>query len=109
MLNIVFGRHNLPKGYVLDTREYFKKEITPAWTAHPLVREFLKDIDGSEVLGDYVLKNRWGIVIAVEKMSTGCKTLCSILFQDKDRYFYGSAMGDNCIPYLMRIAQSITM
>ena len=37
-------------------------------------------------------------------VSTGCKTLCDIYYHGNNTIFYGSGMGDNCIPFLMEIA-----
>lgn len=107
MLNIVFGRNNCPdKNYVLDTRVYFKRNKEPWWFEDDFVKEFLKAIDDSEVLFEEALKDFRGHGISTEMMSTGCKTLCDIYYDRDDKWFYGSAMGDNCIPFLMRIAKS---
>jgi hypothetical protein len=37
-------------------------------------------------------------------ISTGCKSLCNIYFSD-GIIFYGSGMGNNCIPFLVRISE----
>lgn len=106
MLNIIFGRDNCPtEDYVLDTRIYFSEYKEPWWFENDLVKKFLKEIDGSEVLFEEALKNYLGHGISTEMMSTGCKTLCCILHDNSGKWFYGSAMGDNCVPFLVEIAR----
>lgn len=106
MLDVVFGRDNCKdKNYVLDTRVYFTKNKKPWWFENDFVKKFLKEIDDSEVLFEEALKNRFGHGISTEKMSTGCKTLCCIYYDTLGKTFNGSAMGDNCIPFLMEIAR----
>lgn len=105
MLYVTFGRHTAPKGYILDTRIYFSQNKQYWWFEEDFVKRFLKDIDQCEVLFEEALKDRMGRGISTEMMSTGCKTLCDIYFDEKGRCFYGSAMGDNCVPYLIEIAR----
>ena len=105
VLNIVFGRENCKKKYVLDTRIYFRRNKKPWWFENDFVKKFLKAIDRCEVLFEEALKDEAGHGISTEMMSTGCKTLCSIYYNTEDIIFYGSAMGDNCIPFLMEIAR----
>ena len=106
MLNIIFGRDNCPdQNYVLDTRVYFKRNKEPWWFEDEFVKRFLKVVDGSEVLFEEALKDWRGHGISTEMMSTGCKTLCDIYYDTDEKWFYGSAMGDNCIPFLIEIAK----
>lgn len=104
MLNIIFGRENCKEDYILDTRIYFRRNKEPFWFEDDFVKSFLKGIDGSEVLFEEALKDKFGHGISTEMMSTGCKTLCSIYHDKENKIFYGS-MGDNCVPYLMEIAR----
>lgn len=103
MLNIIFGRENSPD-FVLDTRIYFRRNKKPEWFEDSFVKKFLKEIDGSTVLFEEALKDYRGRGISTEMVSTGCKTLCDIYYHGSDTIFYGSGMGDNCIPFLMEIA-----
>lgn len=102
MLNIVFGRENCEE-FNLDSRLTFRQNKKPEWFQDPFVKKFIKAVDGSEVLFDEALKDRWGHGISTEVISTGCKTLCCIYYLDG--WFYGSLMGDNCIPFLLEIAR----
>ena len=105
MLDVIFGRDFCKRKYILDTRIYFTKNKKPEWFSDPFVQRFIKDIDGSTVLFEEALKDRWGHGISTEWLSTGCKTLCCIYFDRNNTLFYGTALGDNCVPYLMEIAR----
>lgn len=104
-LHIIFGRENCPSEYILDTRIYFRKHKKPEWFENEDVKEFLLGVEGTTVLFEEALKDRDGHGISTEMICTGCKTLCDILFGDENLIYNGSAMGDNCIPYLMKIAE----
>lgn len=104
MLDIIWGRENAPE-FVLDTRIWFSRHKKPEWFENEFVKRFLKDIDGSTVLFQEALSDYRGRGISTEMISTGCKTLCDIYFCEDDTIFYGSAMGDNCLPFLIEIAQ----
>lgn len=102
MLNIVFGRENLEE-FELDARLIFRRNKKPEWFQDEFVRQFLKEIDGTTVLFEEALLDYKGRGISTEMISTGCKTLCCIYFLDG--WFYGSLLGDNCIPFLLKIAK----
>lgn len=106
MLNIIFGRDFCKQDYVLDTRVYFRRHKKPEWFEDDFVKKFLMGVDGTTVLFEEALKNRWGHGISTDKISTGCKTLCCIYYDTEGKWFFGSAMGDNCVPYLMEIARN---
>lgn len=108
MLNIIWGRENLkdlvPR-FVLDPRIWFSDHKQPEWFEDPFVKKFLKSVDNTTVLFEEALKDYKGRGISTEMISTGCKTLCCI-FNDRDNHiFYGSAMGDNCLPFLVEMAK----
>lgn len=102
MLNIVFGRENLEE-FELDARLIFRRNKKPEWFQDEFVRQFLKEIDGTIVLFEEALLDYKGRGISTEMISTGCKTLCCIYFLDG--WFYGSLLGDNCVPFLLKIAE----
>lgn len=107
MLLVSFGREGRPGKYILDTRIYFRKHKKPEWFQDEFVQRFLKEIDGTTVLFEEALKDKFGHGISTEMMSTGCKTLCCIYFNRNDNLiFYGTAMGDNCYPFLLEMART---
>ncbi len=102
MLNIVFGRENLEE-FELDSRLIFKSNKRPEWFEDSFVKRFLKEVENSTVfMGECIIDYK-GRAISSEMISTGCKTLCCIYYLD-DMWFYGSLMGDNCVPFLLEIA-----
>lgn len=103
MLNIIFGREHCDN-FILDPRIWFRKNKKPEWFEDPFVQEFLKEVDNTEVLFEEALKDYRGRGISTEMISTGCKSLCDIYFSD-GIIFYGSGMGNNCIPFLIRISE----
>lgn len=106
VLNIIFGRENCPESFNIDNRIYFRKNKKPEWFEDDFVKEFILAIDKATVLFEEALKDRWGHGISVDKISSGSKSLCCIYYDDKGTIFNGSQMGDNCVPFLMRIAES---
>lgn len=105
MLNIVFGRENAPEGYVLDTRWYFEDHYKDEWFEDSFVQEFISNVDKAVHVVDSFFRARNGKPITASSLSTGCKTLCCIYFEeDRSKYFYGTAMGRNCIPYMCKVA-----
>lgn len=108
MLNIVVGAKRVPKGYntIVDTRAEFSLRKRPEWFEDAFVKKFLKVVDGSEVLFEEAIKDKFGHGISTEMISSGCKTLCIIYFdKDKKVYYNGSMLGDNCVPFLMEMAE----
>lgn len=106
MLKLIFGRNHVDEEkFYLDSRIYFKKHKKPEWFSDPFVQKFLKEIDGSTVLFEEALKDYRGRGISTEMISTGCKTLCCIYYTNDGTIFYGSLLGDNCIPFLVEIAE----
>lgn len=107
MLYVTFGRDFCKGKYILDTRIYFRQHKRPEWFEDPFVKEFLMKIDGTTVLFEEALKDKFGHGISTEMISTGCKTLCDIYYNtDEDLIFYGTAMGNNCYPFLFQIAEN---
>lgn len=102
MLYIYIGREHYRK-FPLDSRVDFRQNKKPEWFEDPFVKNFIKEIDGAEVIKGEALIDYRGRGISTEQISTGSKTLCCIYYLDQP--FYGSLMGDNCIPFLMDIAR----
>ena len=105
MVNVIFGRENVNRKYILDTRVYFRQNKKESWFQDEFVQGFLLGVDGTKVVQGEVMIDRFGKPIIADMISTGCKTLCDIYFDTNNTIFYGSAMGDNCIPYYVEIAR----
>ena len=107
MLNVVFGREPFEEwvDFIPDARIYFSQHKRPEWFEDPFVKKFLAFIDGTEVLFEEALKDKFGHGISTEMISTGCKTLCCIYLGERDKVFYGTTMGENCYPFLLELAR----
>lgn len=106
MLNVIFGRENVPGKFILDTRVYFRRYSHLFDFNNPFIKSVIQGIDKAEVIAGGAIKDYRGLYLSVDKLSTGSKTLCSIYFDKEGKTFYGSMMGDNCAPYLMEIARN---
>lgn len=107
MLDIIWGRENVPKELVpkvfLDSRAYFNYYKKPEWFADPFIQEILLTIDKAKVFKDEAILNYEGKCVSPTVLSTDCKTLCCI-YLFPDIIFYGSNLGDNCLPILIQMA-----
>lgn len=106
MLNFIIGRENINLDKVdMDSRVYFKEFKKPEWFSDPFAVRVIKEIDQAEVIFEEALKNRFGHGMSSMELSTGTKTL--LLLRNRPGYiYYGSLMGDNCVPFLMELVQN---
>ena len=99
MLRVFFGDK---KDVIYNTSVYFKFNYEAEWLQDEDVRQMIKDVDSSEVLGNGAISSPVLGVIAPVMLSGGVKTLILI---DKvpDKVFNASNCGDNCAEWLLRI------
>ena len=104
MLNFIIGRENIDLGPIhMDSPLYFRK-ARPEWLNDDFAKRAIKAIDQATVLNGFALENRFGYGMSSEQISTGTKTL--LLIKNQPQYiYYGSLMGDNCVPFLMELVQ----
>ena len=101
MLHVYFGEMD---GIIYNTEVYFKNVYEDEWIVDSFNREMIRDVDSSEVLASGVIDSPVLGKIPPERLSGGVKTL--ILIRElPDKVFYASACGDNCAPWLRRIAE----
>jgi hypothetical protein len=101
MLHVYFGEMD---GIIYNTEVYFKNVYEDEWIVDSFNREMIRDVDSSEVLASGVIDSPVLGKIPPERLSGGVKTL--ILIRElPDKVFYASACGDNCAPWLLRIAE----
>ena len=109
MLDVIFGRENVPEELkprvILNAKAYFLKYKKPEWFADSFVQEFLHDVEKASVIDGEVLRDYKSRVIPASVISTGCKTLCCIRFAPENIY-QGSLLGNNCLPFLVRMAET---
>lgn len=105
MLNIHFGRENIDMdALIINPMVYFKYNKKPMWFDDPFVKEIIKGVDGAEVIIGEALINKYDNGISTLCLSGGTKTLICI-YELPHMLWYGSTMGDNCIPFLIEIGK----
>lgn len=105
MLNIHFGRDNVDMSQIImNPLAYFRNHREVDWFNDPFVRGIIKEIDKAEVIRDEAILKENGRGITPEQLAGGTQTLICI-YKNPDIVFYGEPMGDNCVPFLMEIAE----
>ena len=83
---------------------YFATYKKPEWFTDSFAVRAIKEIDQAEVLFEEALKNRFGHGMSTSELSKGTKTL--LLLRNRPGYiYYGSLLGDNCVPFLMELVK----
>ena len=101
MLNVYLG--NMPEA-VYNTAVFFKNDYEDAWITDPLVKEMIRDVDHSEVIGSGIIDSPVLGKIPPLSLSGGVKTLILVLFEP-GKIFNASTCGDNCAKWLLKIAE----
>ena len=89
---------------VMNPIAYFSNHREVDWFNDMFVREMIMGIDRAEVIRDEAILKENGRGITPEQLAGGTQTLICI-YKNPDTMFYGEPMGDNCIPFLMRISE----
>jgi len=101
MLHVFYG--DLPTA-IYNTAVYFKNVYEDAWLTTPPVPQIIEDIDKSTVISGGVIDSPVLGKISPLGLSGGVKTL--ILIQNvPEKTFNASTCGDNCAPWLLRLAE----
>ena len=101
--------HIILNDEILETHEsrpegWFNEEYDASWMESELAREIVKGVDLTEYIdGDYFKSPVFGGIPA-RSLSTGCKALLVLLNID-DIVMSGERMGDNCLEYVLKIAE----
>lgn len=102
MLNIWYCGGNAE--VLTDAPNYFNNVVEDAWLEDPFVKEMIKDVDNSEVIGPHLIESPVLGPIPPSKLSGGVKVL--ILLLKDDTFIYNiSNCGDNCAPWIIEIAK----
>jgi len=101
MLHVFYG--DLPTA-IYNTAVYFKNVYEDAWLTTPPVPQMIEDIDKSTVISGGIIDSPVLGKISPLGLSGSVKTL--ILIQNvPDKIFNASACGDDCAPWLLRLAK----
>ncbi|MEI3139158.1 MAG: DUF4869 domain-containing protein [Lachnospiraceae bacterium] len=94
------GWGNLPEEYESYVSDYFDDVFKPEWFSDDVVRNIIKEIDDSEVVGPGKSVNIYNETlgnIPPQYLSSSCKGL--ILLYKDDMKINGDRLGDNCVPW----------
>lgn len=84
--------------------DYFDLNWEDEWIIDPFVKEMIKDVDKSEVIGPHLIESPVLGPIPPTTLSGGVKVL--ILMLKDDSYIYNlSNCGDNCAKWALKIAE----
>lgn len=102
MLSIHFGDviHE-----VYHPSTYFNNQYEDFWITDPFTKEMVKDVDQSDVLEARIIDSPVLGPITPRELSGGVKTLILLKFDDTGRIFNGSACGNNCAKWILKIAE----
>lgn len=101
MLKIIYG--DVPEA-IYNTSVYFNNTYLDKWITDDFAKKIIKKIDKAEVLSPQAVDSKALGVIPVTKLSGGTKTLLLIL-NEPEKIFNASTCGDNCAPYILKIAE----
>lgn len=113
MLNIIFNRGSRDienENYVFSPDTYFKYNYEDEWFEDGLVKEMIRDVDGSRVVSAHSIESPVLGIIAPERLSGGVKALI-IMYKEPELIVNASACGDNCAKWILEIGkkQDITV
>lgn len=103
MLRVIYGELDTPD-YIFNPDPFFNNTYEDDWITDPMSVQMIKDIDRSEVKGARLIDSPYLGAIPTERLSRGVKTLILMKF-DSEHIFNASACGDNCAPWILKIAK----
>ena len=101
MLHVIFGDC---KDVIYNTSLFFKNTYESEWLEEDETKQMILDIDKSKVLSDGAIESPVLGIIPPTNLSGGVKTLI-LINHISDKIFNASNCGDNCAPWLLKIAQ----
>lgn len=92
-----------PDNLIFSVDSWFRKLKTRDWFDDEFVKEIIKGIDNTIAVKDEYLESPIFGGMSPERLSTGCKAV--ILMYMQDRPVYATKCGDNCSPYILKVAE----
>lgn len=113
MLSIIINRGSKDienPNYVFSPDTYFKYNYEDEWFDDELVKEMVRDVDGSTVISSHSIDSPVLGIIAPERLSGGVKALI-IMYKEPDLIVNASSCGNNCAKWILEIGkkQDITV
>ena len=84
---------------------FFDSGYEDEWLLDPMVKEMIRDIDKSEVIGVHLIDSPVLGPIPPSELSGGVKALICMLCDDSDYIQDATNCGDNCAVWIQRISQ----
>lgn len=84
---------------------FFNHTFNPKWLESDLAKEIIEDVDKSIVESPYCIKSSVLGQISPFMISGGAKALILMLQDDLDVTVWGTAMGDNCFKWILKISK----
>lgn len=103
MINIYRNKADFPENleYVQLNDIYFN-EVTFD-LLDDRAKKIVKIIDGTEILGKYKVKSRFGDdILNIDQLSSGCKTVLNVLY-NPDKIFWIMECGENALEVLFEL------
>lgn len=101
MLNIIFGDC---KDVIYNTSVFFKNVYEDEWLLEEDTKQMIMDIDKSKVISAKAIESPVLGGIPPTSLSGGVKALI-LIDHMPDKIFNASNCGDNCAPWLLKIAE----
>lgn len=92
----------IPKDCIINVNSYFNRSKKKDWFNRQDVKDVILGIDNSIAVKDEYIESPVFGGMAPERLSGGCKAVILMLVTDKP--IYATKCGDNCIPYIVDIA-----
>jgi hypothetical protein len=98
MLNIYIGEDNIKSGLQKVTDNDLEFNLV-GLSDTDVVRMILRDIEQGEYVDEYKFKDRFGVMLYSDVMSTSSKTLINIACGDGSKVYSGAELGANAVEY----------
>lgn len=102
MLSVHFGDVDHE---VYNPSTYFNNQYEDVWITDSFSKEMIKDVDQSDVIDSRIIDSPFLGPITPRELSGGVKTLILLRFDNTGRIFNGSACGNNCAKWILKIAE----
>ncbi len=84
---------------------YFNNQYEDKWITDELAKAMIADVDKSVVISSHVIDSPVLGAITPKELSGGVKTLMLLAFDTSGNIFNGSACGDNCAKWILKLAE----
>ncbi|MCI8562026.1 MAG: DUF4869 domain-containing protein [Lachnospiraceae bacterium] len=105
MLNLIFQRKKANgKMVISDSRQFFNTNKKAEWFQESYVQKIMEYVDGSKLIDGFCLKDRNGMTVPPEYLSTGAKTAI-LVWEYPDIIFNMTQCGDNAFQCVAEICR----